>query len=66
MNMVTLFAPGFENNREQLEKQAGEQTAALFKEDLVKALKEAGFQVEFLQDASVPLENFRIIDSNAG
>ncbi len=48
MNMVTLFAPGFENNREQLEKQAGEQTAALFKEDLVKALKEAGFGMENL------------------
>ena len=32
----------------------------------LQALKEAGFQVEFLQDASVPLENFRIIDSNAG
>ena len=32
----------------------------------LQALKEAGFQVEFLQDASVPLGNFRIIDSNAG
>ena len=32
----------------------------------LQALKEAGFQVEFLQDTSVPLENFRIIDSNAG
>ncbi len=32
----------------------------------LQALKEAGFQVEFLQDASVPLENFQIIDTNAG